>query len=238
MESINHALLAWWQNHPMTRYLFQVETAVLTSLSPTLATTSLVQVGGPYHEPFLSELHCRPTIYCAQTVDGIRAPIHPVLATDQYTLPIADDTVAHVLLYHALETCRYPEPLLAECARILKPGGRVLVVCFKPYGSLSLLKKMGCLPPYPAAHWQCYSESALKVLCESQGLLPVHAHSHYLSAAQLSTVPLKASSLLAHCPASTLVIGEKRAPGMMPLIDCATVNSSSHQELQFERNNT
>jgi SAM-dependent methyltransferase len=47
-------------------------------------------------------------------------------------LPFADESIATILSYDVLEHVEDPEQCLAECARVLKPGGLFLLV-FPPY---------------------------------------------------------------------------------------------------------
>ncbi len=47
---------------------------------------------------------------------------------DQYDWPLADSSVDHILLVHALEHANRPAHLLREVWRTLAPGGRVVVV--------------------------------------------------------------------------------------------------------------
>jgi SAM-dependent methyltransferase len=51
-----------------------------------------------------------------------------LLCADGYHLPFADETFRTVLLAAVLEHTREPWRLLAEARRVLKPGGRVVIV--------------------------------------------------------------------------------------------------------------
>jgi len=60
----------------------------------------------------------------------------PVADAEQ--LPLATDSVDAVLLYHALDFAGDSHRLLREAHRVLRPGGRMLIVGFNPYSSWGL----------------------------------------------------------------------------------------------------
>jgi len=51
----------------------------------------------------------------------------PEVLADAARLPIAGNAVDTVLLLDVLEHLRHPQAALAECARVLRPGGRLLI---------------------------------------------------------------------------------------------------------------
>lgn len=50
-----------------------------------------------------------------------------------YALPLAGRTADTVVLHQVLRYAQHPAAVIAECARLLEPGGRLLVVDFAPY---------------------------------------------------------------------------------------------------------
>ncbi|MFZ0488079.1 MAG: metalloregulator ArsR/SmtB family transcription factor, partial [Arenicellales bacterium] len=64
-----------------------------------------------------------------------KANIHhcSVRHEDLYSLPVAEDSVDVVTIHQVLHYLEYPRAGVAEAARILKPGGRLLVVDFAPH---------------------------------------------------------------------------------------------------------
>ena len=48
---------------------------------------------------------------------------------DAHDLPFADASFDDVLVFHTLTYAERPNRVLAECARVLRPGGRLVVLC-------------------------------------------------------------------------------------------------------------
>ena len=68
-------------------------------------------------------------------------------------LPLPSDTFDLVVLHHALDFCRQPQRVLAEAARVIRPGGRIVLIGFNPYSLLSIGKWL--LAPWrPAGVWR------------------------------------------------------------------------------------
>ncbi|MDZ7843109.1 MAG: metalloregulator ArsR/SmtB family transcription factor [Gammaproteobacteria bacterium] len=52
---------------------------------------------------------------------------------DLYSLPLANESVDVVTIHQVLHYLEYPRSGIAEAARVLRPGGRVLIVDFAPH---------------------------------------------------------------------------------------------------------
>lgn len=66
---------------------------------------------------------------------GMRWPEHEPsrsdnrsLVADEFDLPFPDNSADCMLLMHVLEHTAAPQPMLAECWRVLKPGGRLVAL--------------------------------------------------------------------------------------------------------------
>ena len=59
---------------------------------------------------------------------GVRGILSASALVDPLMLPLDDASVDRVLVVHALEASESAEELLAECWRVLAPGGRVMLV--------------------------------------------------------------------------------------------------------------
>lgn len=55
------------------------------------------------------------------------------LRSDSSELPFTDAAFSVVVLHHAHEFCAAPLSLLADCSRLLIPGGRLLISGFNPF---------------------------------------------------------------------------------------------------------
>lgn len=55
-------------------------------------------------------------------------------------LPLPSDTIDVVVLHHALDFSDHPQAVLAEAARVLRPGGRLILLGFNPYSRLGVTK--------------------------------------------------------------------------------------------------
>ncbi len=53
---------------------------------------------------------------------------------DLYALPIEDGTADAAVLHHVLHFAQHPGAAIAEAARVLRPGGRLLICDFAPHG--------------------------------------------------------------------------------------------------------
>ena len=81
-------------------------------------------------------------------------------------LPIRDASVDVALLSQALHHARDPERALREAARIVVPGGRVLVLDLREHGEEWVRRRLG-------DRWLGFSDERLKALLEGAGLADV-----------------------------------------------------------------
>jgi SAM-dependent methyltransferase len=76
-------------------------------------------------------------------------------------MPLAEGSVDRIIVVHALETVASPSELLGEVWRVLKPGGRLIVVCPNRRGLWSRMDTT------PFGHGQPFSRRQLRRLMKS-----------------------------------------------------------------------
>ena len=62
---------------------------------------------------------------------------------DAHDLPFADASFDAVLVFHTLTYAERPPRVLAECARVLRPGGRIVVLCLDEHRQSEVTARYG-----------------------------------------------------------------------------------------------
>ena len=88
-----------------------------------------------------------------------------VRQADMYRLPLPDRAYDLVLLHMVLHHAEDPAAALAEAARVLAPGGRLVVVDLAAHGRADLAAKL-------AHRWPGFADAAVWDLLADAGLLP------------------------------------------------------------------
>lgn len=86
-----------------------------------------------------------------------------VRQADMYQLPLGGASVDAAILHMVLHYAERPAEVLAEAARVLRPGGRLLVVDFTPHRELDLLKDH-------AHRWPGFAAEEISGWCAAAGL--------------------------------------------------------------------
>jgi ArsR family transcriptional regulator len=86
---------------------------------------------------------------------------------DMHDLPLDDASVDTVLMMHALTYTRRPERVFSECARVLRPGGRLLAV------TLNRHRHEKAVAPYDHCNLG-FTPEQLERLCGDSGLEALH----------------------------------------------------------------
>lgn len=90
----------------------------------------------------------------------------PAALVDPGMLPLADEAVDRALAIHVLENVAEPRDVLSEVARVLAPGGRLILVCPNRGGLWARLDTT------PFGHGQPYSRSQLRRLLRDSWFEP------------------------------------------------------------------
>jgi SAM-dependent methyltransferase len=86
-----------------------------------------------------------------------------VQAADVHALPFQDESFDDVLLFHTLTYAERPANALAECARVLRPGGRAVLLCLDQHEEHEISAAYGLLHPGFSVH-------QLRALLDDAGL--------------------------------------------------------------------
>ena len=88
-----------------------------------------------------------------------------VRLADMYRLPLADASFDTAVLQMVLHYAEDPAGAVAEAARVLRPGGRLIVIDLAPHGRDDLVVKR-------AHRWPGFSDAAIHRLVTDSGLHP------------------------------------------------------------------
>ena len=91
-----------------------------------------------------------------------------VRLADMYRLPLADASFDTAVLQMVLHYAEDPSGAVAEAARVLRPGGRLIVIDLAPHGRDDLVMKR-------AHRWPGFSDAAVNQLLTDAGLHPADA---------------------------------------------------------------
>ncbi|MBU0726454.1 MAG: metalloregulator ArsR/SmtB family transcription factor [Alphaproteobacteria bacterium] len=86
-----------------------------------------------------------------------------VRQADMYQLPLAGAEIDAAILHMVLHYAERPAAVIAEAARVLRPGGRLVVVDFAPHDQASLLQRQ-------AHRWPGFQDQEIAGWCAEAGL--------------------------------------------------------------------
>lgn len=106
----------------------------------------------------------------ARNVDAVKkrlgkhARVHAQVA-DVQALPFGDESFDAVMLFHTLTYTEHPSRALAECARVLRRGGRLVLLCLDQHKQLAVTARYGERHPgfTPRALKQMLARAGLNV---------------------------------------------------------------------------
>jgi SAM-dependent methyltransferase len=116
--------------------------------------------------PYCRSLTCIDTDERAVQAASERLAGHAqasVQVADAHVLPFADQSFDDVLLFHTLTYAEDPARALAECARVLRPGGRAVLLCLDHHEEHEIIAAYGLLHPG-------FSARRVRALLQAAGL--------------------------------------------------------------------
>ena len=116
--------------------------------------------------PYAKSLTCVDSN--ARMIDAARVrlakfPRTRTLVADAHALPFENASFDNVLLFHTLTYATAPERALAECARVLRPGGRLVLLCLDRHEQHEITARYGEIHPG-------FSPDTVKTLVAATGL--------------------------------------------------------------------
>jgi SAM-dependent methyltransferase len=121
--------------------------------------------------PYCRSLTCIDTN--ARLIDAARARLAGqghvrAQVADAHELPFSRESFDEVLVFHTLTYAERPARVLAECARVLRPGGRLVVLCLDEHRQSEVTARYGERHPG-------FSPRALRGMLSRAGLAVVSA---------------------------------------------------------------
>lgn len=130
-------LKAWFDSE-LGQELLMREQELAAQIIPTLFGMHFVQFGIDPRINFFAE---SPVTHCFSVVPELELGLaeNNIVASNT-DIPLAHESVDVVLLHHALDFTDSPHQVLREAARILRPGGHLIVVGFNPFSSWGIYR--------------------------------------------------------------------------------------------------
>ncbi len=132
--------LKLWFSSDLGQQLLDAEQQAIEPLISSLFGYHLAQVG--YLSDYLLYRQAPASHKFLMVPEiGLGMPEEAVLGTPA-DLPFASDCIDAVILHHALDFAESPHQVLREAARVLRPGGKLVIVGFNPAGLWGLYRSI------------------------------------------------------------------------------------------------
>ncbi len=130
-----HQEMTQWLASPLGQALLESEAAILEPILARIFGYHFLQLGVSEY----SMLAASPVGHKLAFVPQYTAGQSDVVASNE-ALPLQNESVDAVLIHHALDYTPNNHRLLREAARVLMPGGKLVIVGFNPISSWGLRK--------------------------------------------------------------------------------------------------
>lgn len=138
-----------WFDTDVGQELLVAEKDLVDRLLPTLFGYHLIQIGVDSRVRLYDESPVRNKFVIAPKLELGMAD--NCMIADSSELPLEQNSVDVVILHHALDFAQSPHQVLREAARILRPGGHLLVIGFNPSSLWGVYRR--CLGKKRGAPW-------------------------------------------------------------------------------------
>jgi SAM-dependent methyltransferase len=121
-------------------------TAALLNLGDVLDVGSGDGAAASALAPYCRSLVCidsAPRLIDAAKERLSKYPQARAQVADAHQLPFAAESFDSVLVFHTLTYAQHPAGVLAECARVLRPGGRIVVLCLDQHEQREMTVRYG-----------------------------------------------------------------------------------------------
>jgi len=125
---------AWWES-PLGIALLANETELLEPILARIFGYHLLQLGVSEHSMLGASPVGHKLLFAPAHLANTTLPV-----ANNEALPLQSESVDAVLIHHALDYTPDSHRLLRESARVLMPGGKLLIVGFNPLSSWGLRK--------------------------------------------------------------------------------------------------
>lgn len=163
----NWQQLRVWLATELGQYVLQQETNSLSKILAPVFGSNILIIGEPNFSVITSVLE-------QNYKNIIKFNIHPVIDANaqlvntigisarQDKLPVDSDSMDIVILPHSLEMLDNLYEIITESYRVLKPGGKIIIIGFKPYGIWYVWKKIVSI--FKVAPWRNIFISPRKII--------------------------------------------------------------------------
>ena len=151
-----------WKGQKFARYLYDSEQTILQQATSQLAGYRLMHLGVAADQCGLQASKQLHQFYVRPSSEPLSFD-SSYLVSDYADLPLPSSVVEVAVLQHALEYSYSPQAVLAESARVLAPGGHLILCVINPLSPIGLMKlPMGLLSKRPEYHFSGLRKGRIK----------------------------------------------------------------------------
>ena len=137
--------MADWFSSALGRKVYESEKYLVEDIISRMFGYHILQIGLEEYQDFICDSPAGHKImFSSKWSPGIANPV-----ANCEKLPLGSNTIDAIVLYHALDFTNDSHELLREVTRVLRPGGKMLIISFNPFsawGLWRLLKRKKNLP--------------------------------------------------------------------------------------------